>query len=103
MLGAVFARFVEKTNGIFALPLPPPISAAGHRSLVALAAPPARRGSTQQWRTARHSAAARGLDMPLRMGYADASGAPSGEGLGTTGFGKLGGIIKHRVLPSVPR
>jgi hypothetical protein len=25
------------------------------------------------------------------MGEAEASGAPSGEGLGTTGFGKLGG------------
>jgi hypothetical protein len=29
------------------------------------------------------------------MGEAEASGAPSGEGLGTTGFGKLGGLDKY--------
>jgi len=29
--------------------------------------------------------------MPFRMGEAEATGGPSGEGLGTAGFGREGG------------
>jgi|SoiMetStandDraft_2_1073263.scaffolds.fasta_scaffold98824_3 hypothetical protein len=54
--------------GIFAPPLPPPASTSGCGVLAALAAPPARDGSTPQQRTARRGAAERRLDMRLKMG-----------------------------------
>ena len=54
--------------GIFAPPRPPPASTGGCGVRAALAAPPARDGSTPQQRTARRGAAERRLDMRLKMG-----------------------------------
>jgi len=55
-------------GGIVAPPLPPPASTGGCGGRAALAAPPARDGSTPQPRTARRGAAARRLDMRRKMG-----------------------------------
>jgi hypothetical protein len=58
----------QRECGIFAPPLPPPASTGGRGVRAALAAPPARDGSTPQQRTARRGAAERRLDMRLKMG-----------------------------------
>jgi len=57
----------------FPPPLSPPASAGSRCPLAALAAPPARGGSTPPQRAARRGAAERSLDRPLRMGDGSAS------------------------------
>ena len=60
-------------------------------SPAAMVAVPRISSSLPQRLAARRSAAMRGLDMPRRMGQANVSTVPKGEGLGKTGLGKLGG------------
>ena len=55
-------------HGIYIYPEHTPASTGGRGVRAALAAPPARDGSTPQQRTARRGAAERRLDMRLKMG-----------------------------------
>ena len=66
--------------------------ASGSPSLTPLAAASARCGSPPKRLAATHSMAMGSLDMTDRMGDVEASGVPRGEGLGTDGWGKLGGL-----------
>src|SRR6266851_6747232 len=83
------AERIGNPKAFFAPPPWPHASAGGHPSPAALAAPPARRRSPPERPAARLWLV---LDMRLRMGEGSASGVPWGGGLGTGGFGKLGGL-----------
>src|SRR5262249_47787385 len=75
------AARIGRINGIFA-PLSgrtPLVLAGDHRLHL-----PRRAGAAR-------NTALRGLDMPCRMGEAEATGVPSGAGLGTAGCGREGG------------
>jgi hypothetical protein len=91
------AKRIGKINGIFASPPAPPTSASGRPARAALAAPPARRGGLQKRRAARRGAAMRGLDMRLRLGYAEDARVCRFGGLGTARWGKLGGPISNGI------
>lgn len=71
----------------------------------ASAAAPARSSSPPLRRTARRRMAKCGLDMTDRMGYAEALGVSSRQGLGAAGLGKRGehhGIGKLRTRVPLP-